>query len=461
MRKLGLPQYLGYAAGDAANNLAFMMSAMFLLLYYTDVVGITAAAAGTLFLIVRIWDAFADIFAGRVVDSTSTRWGKFRPFLLFGSLPLLLLNVAVFTVPDFGGVGTLVYAYVTYAVFGLAYSLVNIPYGSMAAAMTQVSSERSKLASFRVFGSNITILLLALVVAPQIEGSGNLQRSLTITTLAFVVAGMALYLFTFLTAREQVERDVPRVSLRQTVDTLRQNRPLVMLCLSSLLFLTGMFSIQTIGIYYARDVLGNASLYAVLTLVQTAGTFLAAFLIPWLSGAIGKKRTYILGGAIGILGGVGVALAPASIPAIPIILWGVMGTGLGAVNTIMWALEADTVEYGEWKTGFRTEGATYSLFSFTRKAGQAIGGAAAAYTIGFGGYVAEAATQPASAVIAIRTAAGVVPAVVFFLAAAVMVAYPLTERRFQEIVRDVAARRAARRSAETPAPPPEGATGPA
>ena len=193
MRKLGLPQYLGYAAGDTANNLAFMMSAMFLLLYYTDVVGITAAAAGTLFLVVRIWDAVADILAGRVVDSTSTRWGKFRPFLLFGSLPLLLLNVAVFTVPDLGGVGTLVYAYVTYAVFGLAYSLVNIPYGSMAAAMTQVSSERSRLASFRVFGSTITILLLALVVAPQIAGWGNLERSLTILALAFVVAGIAAY----------------------------------------------------------------------------------------------------------------------------------------------------------------------------------------------------------------------------------------------------------------------------
>src|SRR3712207_3340193 len=181
-----------------------MMSAMFLLLYYTDVVGITAAAAGTLFLVVRVWDAFADIFAGRVVDSTSTRWGKFRPFLLFGSLPLLLLNVAVFTVPDIGVGGTLVYAYVTYAVFGLAYSMVNIPYGSLAGAMTQDSEERSRLASFRVIGSNVAILTLAVVVAPQIEGSDNLQRSLTITTLVLVVVGLALYVFAFFTSRERV-----------------------------------------------------------------------------------------------------------------------------------------------------------------------------------------------------------------------------------------------------------------
>ena len=124
---------------------------------------------------------------------------------------------------------------------------------------------------------------------------------------------------------------------------------------------------------------------------------------------------------------------------------------MGGVNTLMWALEADTVEYGEWKTGVRTEGITYALFSFTRKMGQAVGGAAAAYTIGFGGYVAEAASQPDSAVTAIRIAAGVVPAVVIGIALAIMFAYPLTESRFRELVREVAQRRVARQ-AEAAAP---------
>ena len=149
----GSARYLGYAAGDAGNNLAFSMTSMFLLLYYTDVVGISAAAAGTLFLVVRVWDAFADIWAGRQVDKTMTRWGKFRPFFLFGSLPLLLLSVATFTVPGgLGGTGKLIYAYVTYALLGLAYSLVNIPYGSLASAMTQEPVERARLASFRLDG---------------------------------------------------------------------------------------------------------------------------------------------------------------------------------------------------------------------------------------------------------------------------------------------------------------------
>src|SRR3954470_527898 len=160
-RPLGLAQYLGYASGDAANNLAFSMTSMLLLLYYTDIAGISAAAIRTMFLVVRFWDAFADLFAGRLVDKAQTRWGKFRPFILFGALPLLLMSVAVFSIPGplHGTSAGLVWAYITYAALGLLYSLVNIPYGSLAAAMTQMPTERARLATFRVIGSNLTHLI--------------------------------------------------------------------------------------------------------------------------------------------------------------------------------------------------------------------------------------------------------------------------------------------------------------
>jgi glucuronide carrier protein len=442
--KLRTRNYLGYAAGDVANNLAFSMSSMFLLIYYTDVVGISAATVGTMLLLVRAWDAFADLFAGRLIDSTATRWGKFRPFLLFGSLPLLLLNVAIFTVPDLGDTGKVVYAYVSYAIFGLAYSLVNIPYGSLATAMTQDPAERAKLASLRVIGANLAILLLAVAVAPQIQGSDDLQRSLTLTTLALVGLGLPLYLSTFFMTREQVGRDEASVSFRETAQTLRQNKALISLCLSGLMFLTGWFSLQTVAVFYARDVLGNADLYIVLTVVQTAGVFLAAALVPRLARGIGKKRAYQFFGAVAIVSGIGVALAPASTAAIAIAFFGVLGVGLGGVNTLMFALAADTVDYGEWKTGHRTEGASYSVFSFTRKFGQGIGAALAAYTIGLGGYVEGAAAQPGSAVDAIKAAAGLVPAGFIVIAVVIMAAYPLTEDRFRRIVREVAERRAAR-----------------
>jgi glucuronide carrier protein len=445
---LRLPQYFGYGAGDAANNLAFAMTSMFLLLYYTDVVGIAATTVGTLFLVVRVFDGFADLFAGRVVDQTTTRWGRFRPYLLFAAIPLLVLNVAVFSVPDLGATGTLVYAYVTYILFGLAYSMVNIPYGSLATAMTQDPDERSRLATFRVFGSNIAILLLAVAVSPQIAGSGDLQRSLTITTIVLAVIGTGLYLFTFATSRERVAHSTKAPTLRETFASVKQNTALLVLCASSVVFLVGWFSLQTVTIFYARDVLDNADYYIVLTVVQTAGVFAAAVLVPGLVGRMGKKHVYQALGTIAALSGIAVALAPASVPAVAIVAFAAFGVGLGGVNTVSFALQADTVEYGEWKTGSRMEGATYSIFSFTRKVGQAIGAAAASYTIGLGGYVEGATGQPGSAVTAIKTAAGLVPAAFIIGAVAVMSAYPLTEERFREIVRGLAARRARGRAEE-------------
>ena len=272
--------------------------------------------------------------------------------------------------------------------------------------------------------------------------------------------GFALYLFTFLTAVEQVPRDAPKVSARQTFDTVKQHRPLGMLCLSSLLFLIGMFTLQTIGIYhYARDVPGNANYYIVQAVTQTAGTFLVAAYVPHIVRTVGKKQDYIVLAAVGMADGAGLALAPASAPVVAFICFFVIGIGMGGVNTLMWALEADTVEYGEWKTGIRTEGITYALFSFTRKQGQAIGGAAAAYTIGIGGYLADSASQPDSAITAIRIAAGAFPAVVLGIALSIMWAYPLTESRFREIVREVAQRRVKREvAAAAPVARPESAS---
>ena len=443
--KLRLSQLIGYASGDAANNLAFSMTSMFLLLYYTDVVGISAAAAGTLFLVVRAWDAFADIFAGRMVDRTMTRWGKFRPFFLFGSLPLLLLSVATFTVPGgLGGTGKLIYAYATYALLGLAYSLVNIPYGSLASAMTQVPEERAKLASFRTVGTALTIIMLAFVVAPQIGSSDNLQQALTMTTLLFAVIGFGLYMLLFRTSKENVVRDVAQVSLRQSLGTLKGNRPLLMLCLSALSFLTGMFALQTLQAYYARDVLGDASLFIVLTVVSIGAMFVVVPFIPRAVRVVGKKRAYLAGGLLAVVGALGIALTPGSMVGLAVIFFGVYGLGLATVNTLMWALEADTVEYGEWRTGVRTEGTTYAVFSFTRKLGQAVGGAAAAYGLGFVGYVAGSEVQAESTIDGIRWIAGFAPAVFILIGVAIMVAYPLTEKTFATMVGETAARRAAR-----------------
>jgi glucuronide carrier protein len=235
------------------------------------------------------------------------------------------------------------------------------------------------------------------------------------------------------------------VSLRQSLATLRTNRPLILLCVSSLLFLTGMIAASTVGAFYARDVLGNANLFIWMTLLQTAGTFAIAAVTPRIVRTVGKKTGYLVCGAVAIAAGVGIALAPSSTPAVALFFFFLLGVGVGGVNTLMWALEADTVEYGEWKTGVRTEGTTYALFSFTRKMGQALGGAAAAYTIGLGGYVAgRGVVQTESAKTAVKVATGFVPAAFILLALAMMWFYPLTEKVFRDVVREVAARRVKR-----------------
>ena len=165
LERLPFKTVLGYGAGDFGFNLAFSLSTAFLLYYYTDVAGISAAAVGTMFLVVRLWDAFADLLAGRLVDRTMTRWGKFRPFIMFGAVPLLFMSFLTFHVPTSFDEGMkLIYAYATYAILGLVYSLVNIPYGSLASAVTQSVHERAKLVAARAFGAGIGGVILTFVV---------------------------------------------------------------------------------------------------------------------------------------------------------------------------------------------------------------------------------------------------------------------------------------------------------
>ena len=195
--------------------------------------------------------------------------------------------------------------------------------------------------------------------------------------------------------------------------------------------ITGLTAFQTVGAYYARDVLLNANLFIWITLVNTGVIFLVAPLMPTVVHTIGKRNGYLLGGMLGIIGGLGITFAPALVVAL--ISAAIMGIGVAMLNTLMWALEADTVEYGEWKTGVRTEGTTYALFSFTRKLGQAFGGAAAAFTLGMGGYIsANAGQQTESAQWAIRVAGGLVPARLFLLAIVDHVLLPAHRKEVQD-----------------------------
>jgi glucuronide carrier protein len=441
---------IGYGAGDAGCNVAFSMTGLFLLIYYTDVVGIRPADAGSIFLFVKVWDAFADIFAGRLVDRTMTRWGKFRPFLLWYSVPLLLANIACFAVPDFSGYGQkLLYAYASYAILGLLYSLVNIPFGSLAGAMTQVPAERSKLAGARMVGAGTTIMLLAVLLAPRLKESANLQTTFVITAAVLAVVGTALFAFTFATARESVYREVSHVTLRQTFSTLRHNGPLLRLCGSSLMYLTGQNVVGAIALYFARDVLGDVGLGAIVTIITTGAILYVGPFGPLVTRRLGKKRGFMLAALAAIVGGLVVLVSPGNVPASLAGLF-LIGLAMALMNTMTWALEADTVEFGEWKTGIRAEGGTYAAFSFTRKVGQAIGTGIVGYALAFVGYQqstgGQTVTQSAQTIEGIRLTMALLPAGFFLFAFLLMWAYPLTEARFRALLVDIEANRATRRA---------------
>jgi glucuronide carrier protein len=382
-----------------------------------------------------------------MVDRTMTRWGKFRPFLIWYSVPLLASNLLCFWIPVDGYGMKLAWAVASYALMGLLYSLVNIPYGSLAGAMSQNPIDRSRLASARMVGSGTTILLLALVLAPQIKASDDLARSFLITSVAFLVIGTILFLITFLTARETVIRDVEKVSLKQTLHTVRQNAPLVRLCASSFFYLTGQNVVSALGIYIANDILmeytGGNWLASAVTIITTGAVIYVGPFGPLVTRVLGKKHGFIIAGLTCIVGS-GMFFFSGNLLLALVGLF-LVGFGMALLNTMTWALEADTVEYGEYKTGIRTEGATYAAFSFTRKIGQAVGAAIAGYALAWAGYngalKGTGTAQESDVLDRMQYAAGALPALFFLIAILIMATYPLTESRFKEIVLAIQARR--------------------
>jgi glucuronide carrier protein len=414
--------------------------------------------------VVRLWDAFADLLAGRLVDRTMTRWGKFRPFIMFGAVPLLFMSYLVFHVPTSFSDGTkLIYAYGTYAVLGLLYSLVNIPYGSLASAVTQSVHERAKLVAARSFGSAVASVLLTFVIGAQISAlrgqkadittpedltayQDAVQGAFTTITLAFVAIGTAAFLFTAWACREKVIRTQPRISVKETFGTIRSNKPLAYLCASSFFYLIGVYAVGGTTAFYAQYVLGNIGLVGLITLVNVGISMVITPFIPAIIDRFGKKNIFQYCGLFTIIGGVGLFFAPANMFWLVLVTLAIKGIGASLINTLMFGLEADTVEYGEWQTGRRSEGATYALFSFTRKVTQSIGGALGAWALAAGGYIAANAAnpnpvQPDTAIFAIKATIGLLPAVAALVAMIIFAKYPLNDRRFQQIRDETEARK--------------------
>lgn len=437
-------QVFSYSLGDVANNLTFMMTSMFLMVFMTDIAGVSAGIAGTIYGVTKIWAGVADLIAGQTVDRTNTRWGRLRPYLLFGSTPLAIVFVLLFSVPaGLSPALTIAWIFLFDALFQLGYSFVNIPYGSLAAAITEDSVDRSKLAGARSIANAVTGVALSAIVAPQFQDTtGDAVRlTFTLTTAALGIVAVVLYLICFRNTKEVVPRSATPISLERTLRMLRHNRPLIVLCLAAFFLLASMFMMNAVAMYYARYVLGNAAWYTFLALAQTVATVVIASLVPGITTRFGKRNGYIGAATITVIAFVLVYLVPGGSLPMAIVAWFIFGLGLGGTNALMFSMQADTVDYGEWKTGVRAEGGSYSVLSFIRKCGQGVGGWAGAAIIGAFGYVAQADAQDATAQQGIRLATGLVPAGIAVLATVVMIWYTLSIDDHKKIVTELNARR--------------------
>ncbi|MGY5765630.1 glycoside-pentoside-hexuronide (GPH):cation symporter [Brachybacterium sp. DNPG3] len=451
---------VGYALGDAANNVAFQMTSLFLMVYMTDIAGVPAAIAGTIYGVTKVWAGVTDLVAGNTVGRRATRHGRLRPWLLWASPFLVVALVMLFSTPaGLSGTATVAWILLFDAIFQLAYSFVNIPYGSLSAAMTENATDRSRLSGARSIASSVTGVVLSLILSPQFEDTAadGIRLKFTIATIVLAAVAMVLYWLCFRGTREVVPAGSGALNLRTTLAMVVRNPPLLVLCLGALFFLGGGFTMNAVMMYFARDVVGGAGFFTLLFLAQTVGTIAAASAVPALTERLGKRMGYVGLAIVAVAGLVVVGATP--VGGLPIALLGYVlyGIGFGGSNALMFSMQADTVDYGEWRTGTRAEGGAYSVLSFVRKTGQGVGGALGGAIIGAFGYVSGAAVQSESALRGIEIAAGWAPAVMCLIAAAIMLAYPLTMDQHRDIVQDLRRRRARAASAVDAVGPAAGA----
>jgi len=377
--------------------------------------------------VVRIWSAACDLIAGRLVDRRSSARGRFRPYLLWATPPLLLAAWAVFSVPDLDGYGLrLAYAWATSAVMILFYSLVTIPYVSLASAMTADPVERVGLNSWRMGAVMLVQLVLAGVVSPQITRLAHdpaaLQGFFTLVAGANVVLGLVLYWTCYRTCREDVPVEVHPLTLRQTWEAVRTNRPLLVLCASTLVLLAGQFTIVGAQAHYAMLALGDSGLLFWMALASAVSSLVMVPLAPRLSARFGVRPTYVGMAVVAAVGALGIALAPTSVPFV-LACFALQGLGSAPLNALMYTLAADCVDHGRRTRGSATPGAVFATFHVARKLAQAAAGGVVGVGLGLSGIGAATAAGDPHAVSALVVLVAMVPGVLILAGGLAILAF--------------------------------------
>lgn len=447
---LSFKEKLGYGLGDSASNFFFQVFNIFLLYYYTDVFGLNPAAVGTMFLVTKLVDAFTDPVMGVIADRTTTRWGKFRPYILWGAIPYGLLGYAMFAGPDFSDTGKLIYAYATYTLMMLAYTVINVPYGALMGVISPSSKERLKVSSYRFVCAFSAAWLIGTFVTPlkAILGGGDEAEGFRITMMIFSVISIALFWVTFATTKERVAPPPVQSSIKDDLRAAAKNLPWIAMLVSGVFTLAQIAVKAGAQIYFLKYFVGDDGT-PIFWIFDKTAVFLSLGMFAFIAGVsttqylnryIDKRNLLILVNVLGIVLAIPLFFLGADQYWLLVALNCLMQFVAGPGPALVFAMYADCADYGEYKSGRRTTGLIYSAGGFAAKFGLAIGAGLSGFILAGFGFVANA-EQTETSMFGIRLMYIVYPAILLLLGTAALYFYRLTDKQMVEIEAELASRR--------------------
>ncbi len=404
--KLPLREKIGYGFGDLASVLFWQTIMVYLLFFYTDVFGLTAAAAGIMFFVSRILDAFFDVAIGMTADRTKSRWGKFRPYILWGAAPLAISAVLAFTTPNFGDTLKLVYAYITFILFMFLYSTVNIPYTALLGVISGDPVERTSAASFKFVGAYLAGFIVSATALPFATyfGNGNQGKGWQLTMIIYGVAAIVFFLITFLSTHERIQPIAKeKTSIKNDLKDLSKNKPWIILFTITILIILFVCIRLSVTAHYFKYYVGEQEvnlfgsthkwgfevLASAFNTVGQAFSLIGVLLVPWFTKIAGRKKALIILTVAAIIcTGAFYFFKPTDL--VLMFVFQIIGslTG-GPISTLLWVMYADTADYSEWKTGRRATGLVFSASIMSNKLGWAIGSMIAGLILASTGFVAN------------------------------------------------------------------------
>lgn len=455
-----LKEKIGYGFGDAASSMFWKLFGMYLLFFYTDIFGMEAAAVGTMFLITRVWDSLFDPVVGVIADRTYTKWGKFRPYILFLAIPFAVIGVFTFFTPAFSSTGKIIYAYVTYSLMMIVYSGINVPYASLLGVISPDPKDRNVLSTFRMtfayIGSFVTLLLFTPMVIFFSDGSRAIedqQHGWLMAVVVIAVMCAILFLLCFAFTRERVvsvnEKQAP---LKEDLKDLLKNKPWWILLgagIAALVFnsIRDGATVYYFKYYVDEDAFGAVEILNIpfvlsglyLALGQAAN-IIGVILAAPLSNRIGKKNTYIIAMAMAtVLSVIFYWFSKDSLWLI-FIFQVLISICAGSIFPLLWSMYADCTDYSEFKTGNRATGLIFSSSSMSQKFGWAIGTALTGWLLAYFGFEANQ-VQTQEAISGIKMFMSILPATGTLLSVIFISLYPLNEMKMKEITAELEKRR--------------------